>query len=148
MKEEVRNIKENYKISGKMLGIIIFIEFLIPIIAIILDVICGIPLYTLGRFIHYYVGILYFSNFLWVHLPEKELNINAQILLFIIIPHAEFLIIQFLHLSNLWGLLFLGLYYGILSAILDINFNQSSSDSSNDITNKIVKNTVRGLFKK
>ena len=146
MSESLKRKLADKSLSPKLLFSILGIELAVFLIAILLDIIIHLPLYTFGRLLHYFV-LLYATSLVWSSLPEGKLSRLWQIILFSIIPLTEFFLLNILGYSNLWGLLFLALYHGILAVILDIDLSDSSGGMEGGNFRKIIKSAIKGLTK-
>lgn len=96
--------------------------------------------------IHYFC-LGYMMLWLWSNLYEGRIEQRWQLLLFAIIPNIEFFVINIIGYSNLWGLLVLAVYGGIISAIFNIDLNNGGSSGSSGYSNKIIKSVIKGLTK-
>lgn len=122
-------------------------EIAFCILAIIFDAMSNFQynLYTFGRFLHYFA--LFYATFLmWSNLPNGKLNRSWQLILFVVVPQIEFFVINKIGISNIWGCLFLILYFGILSVILDINIDDDSRNKGG-FYRKLIKSAFKGLRK-
>lgn len=125
---------------------VVGVEFTIFIMAFALDICLHLPLITYGRMIHYFC-LGYMMLWLWSNLYEGRIEQRWQLLLFAIIPNIEFFVINIIGYSNLWGLLVLAVYGGIISAIFNIDLNNGGSSGSSGYSNKIIKSVIKGLTK-
>lgn len=131
-------------VSVSLLFITAGIEIALLFLALLLDILIHLPLYTFGRFLHYFL-LCFMMLLVWSGLANGKLKQIYQILFFAIIPNIEFFLINFMGYSNLWGLLFLAIYCGILSAIFDIDLNNGGSFGVSGYSNKIIKSAIKGL---
>lgn len=123
------------------------VEFALLVVAFVLDICLKLPLITMGRVIHY-VCLGYLMLWIWSNLYEGRIEQRWQLLLFALIPNIEFFVINIIGYSNLWGILFLAVYGGIISAILNIDINNGGSSGASGHGNKFIKSAIKGLTKK
>lgn len=133
-------------LSSRLFFTVLGLELAIFFIALLLDLLCHVPLYTFGRLLHYFV-LVYFTFLAWSGLTEGKLSKFWQVLLFSIIPLTEFFLINMLGYSNLWGYLFLVLYIGILCSFLGIDLTNPSNGNGSGFSGKIIKSAIKGLKK-
>ena len=134
--------------SGVLFFSVIGFEVAFLVVVFILDIYFHLSLYTFGRFMHFFI-LCYFTLLLWSGLPDGELARKWQVVLFVIIPLLEFFLINLMGISNLWGLIFVAIYGGVIATIFNINISNSSSSgnaSGNLVVNifgKVIKNLTK-----
>ena len=134
----------NKNISKTLMLTVVALEVTALVIAFFLDICLNIPLITNGRISHY-ILLVYLMLLIWSNLYSEKIEQKWQLLIFAIIPNIEFFLINYLGYSNLWGLLFLGIYGSILSSIFDVNLSNGGSSWGNIYVNKIIKSVIKGL---
>ena len=137
---------KNKDVSAALMLIVVGIEFTIFIVAFVLDICLHLPLITTGRVIHYFC-LGYYMFLIWSGLSNGRIEQRWQLLLFAIIPNIEFFVINIMGHSNLWGLLFLAVYGGVIVAIFHIDLNSGSSSGASGYGNKFIKSAIKGLTK-
>lgn len=146
MEEPVKEKLIDKSLSSRLFFTVLSIELAIFFMALLLDLFFNVPLYTFGRLLHYFV-LLYGTALAWSGLPEGKLSKFWQVLLFSIIPLTEFFLINMLGYSNLFGVLFIALYIGILCSFFGIVLTNPSNGNGSGFSEKIIKSALKGLKK-
>ena len=120
------------------------IELLVFFLVIFIDR----KLITQGRMYHY-LFLWGMMLWLWGQLPQGELTKKNQLIVFVVIPFAEFLIVQLCNMSNWVGFGFIIIYCVLVAQInhIDLNDGGSSSGRGGGFTGKVINSAIKGLTK-
>lgn len=137
------------KVSTALCFTVFGIEIALLFLALFVHYIFHIHLITEGRVIHYLI-LNAAMLMVWESLLDDQIEQKYQIVLFAFIPLMEIIVINFLGISNGWGLLFALLYCLILGFLFDFKMDDGSSSSgrtTGKIIGKMLGSTIKDLTK-
>lgn len=135
---------EHYLLNKEVKIFFIFIVILIEVITASLYAYYHKDQITLGRFFHLVV-LCISSNTFWSCLKDGQLSKIKQIVFFVIIPLAEFIVTNLLHISNLWGMGIFVLYIIVVACIFKYNLDETTGSQINSLLDRFLLYSIRNM---
>ena len=138
--------KQRKEKSIALMLTVVGVELAIFMMFFILDIYYDIPILSEGMFVHYSL-LFFYMLFLWSGLEDDRLSQSRQLVVFAVIPLLEFFLINILGIDNMFGTVFLTIYFIIVSLYFEINTHDGDSPSRVRYIKKVIKFWYKSLTK-